>query len=90
VGQPIINAHSKSVNSPGLPILLVLLSNSNTWLLPSFILVSAVVVTSRLQFTSTGGRPDTFDQMYSAGSFRTAAEKISKYKLDLLGVQEVR
>jgi mRNA deadenylase 3'-5' endonuclease subunit Ccr4 len=27
--------------------------------------------------------------MYRAGSFRTVAEEISKYKLDLVGVQEV-
>jgi exonuclease III len=28
--------------------------------------------------------------MYRAGSLRTVAEEISKYKLDLMGVQEVR
>jgi hypothetical protein len=28
--------------------------------------------------------------MYRAGSLRTVAEEISKYKLDLVGVQEVR
>jgi exonuclease III len=28
--------------------------------------------------------------MYSAGSFRTVAEEVSKYKLDLVGAQEVR
>jgi exonuclease III len=28
--------------------------------------------------------------MYRAGSLRTVAEKITKYKLDLVGVQEVR
>jgi hypothetical protein len=28
--------------------------------------------------------------MYRAGSLRTEAEEISKYKLDLVGVQEVR
>jgi exonuclease III len=28
--------------------------------------------------------------MYRAGSLRAVAEKISKYKLDLVGVQEVR
>jgi hypothetical protein len=28
--------------------------------------------------------------MYRAGSLRTVAEEISKYKLDLLGVQKVR
>jgi hypothetical protein len=28
--------------------------------------------------------------MYRAGSFRAVAEEISKYKLDLVGVQEVR
>jgi hypothetical protein len=28
--------------------------------------------------------------MYRAGSLRTLAEEISKYKLDLMGVQEVR
>jgi hypothetical protein len=28
--------------------------------------------------------------MYSAGSLRAVAEEISKYKLDLVGVQEVR
>jgi hypothetical protein len=27
--------------------------------------------------------------MYRAGSLRTAVEEISKYKLDLVGVQEV-
>jgi hypothetical protein len=29
-------------------------------------------------------------RMYRAGSLRAAAEEISKYKLDLVGVQEVR
>jgi hypothetical protein len=28
--------------------------------------------------------------MYSAGSIRAVVEDISKYKLDLMGVQEVR
>jgi hypothetical protein len=28
--------------------------------------------------------------MYRAGSLRTVAEEVSKYKLDLVGVQEVR
>jgi hypothetical protein len=28
--------------------------------------------------------------MYRAGSLRAVAEEISKYKLDLVGVQEVR
>jgi exonuclease III len=28
--------------------------------------------------------------MYRAGSLRTVAEEISKYKLDLVGVQEVK
>jgi hypothetical protein len=28
--------------------------------------------------------------LYRAGSLRTVAEEVSKYKLDLLGVQEVR
>jgi exonuclease III len=28
--------------------------------------------------------------MYRAGSLRTVAEEVSKYKLDLMGVQEVR
>jgi hypothetical protein len=28
--------------------------------------------------------------MYSAGSFGIVAEEVSKYKLDLVGVQEVR
>jgi hypothetical protein len=28
--------------------------------------------------------------MYGAGSLRTVAEEVSKYKLDLVGVQEVR
>jgi hypothetical protein len=28
--------------------------------------------------------------MYGAGTLRTVAEEISKYKLDLVGVQEVR
>jgi exonuclease III len=28
--------------------------------------------------------------MYRAGSLRTVAEQVSKYKLDLVGVQEVR
>jgi exonuclease III len=28
--------------------------------------------------------------LYRVGSFRTVAEEISKYKLDLVGVQEVR
>jgi exonuclease III len=28
--------------------------------------------------------------LYRAGSLRTVAEEVSKYKLDLLGIQEVR
>jgi hypothetical protein len=28
--------------------------------------------------------------MYRAGSFRVAGEEISKYELDLVGIQEVR
>jgi hypothetical protein len=28
--------------------------------------------------------------MYRAGSLRTVAEEVSKYKLDLVGVQEIR
>jgi hypothetical protein len=28
--------------------------------------------------------------LYRAGSLRTVAEEVSKYKLDLLGVQDVR
>jgi exonuclease III len=28
--------------------------------------------------------------LYTAGSLRTVAEEVSKYKLDLLGIQEVR
>jgi hypothetical protein len=28
--------------------------------------------------------------MYRAGSLRTVAEEVSKYKLDLVGIQEVR
>jgi hypothetical protein len=28
--------------------------------------------------------------LYKAGSLRTVAEEISKYKLDLMGVQEIR
>jgi hypothetical protein len=31
-----------------------------------------------------------FGSMYRAGSLRAVAEKNSKYKLDLVGVQEVR
>jgi hypothetical protein len=31
-----------------------------------------------------------FRSMYRAGSLRTVAEEVSKYKLDLVGVQEVR
>jgi hypothetical protein len=31
-----------------------------------------------------------FRSLYRAGSLRTVAEEVSKYKLDLLGVQEVR
>jgi hypothetical protein len=62
--QPIPSPRSKSLSSPDLPMLLVLLSNAQThsFLLP-FIAVSAVVVTSRLQFTTTEGCPDTFDQI---------------------------
>jgi hypothetical protein len=36
---------------------------SNTQLLPPFIPVSVVIVTSRLQFTTTEGCPDIFDQI---------------------------
>jgi exonuclease III len=37
-------------------------------------------------------RFDTWNvrSLYRAGSLRTVAEEVSKYKLDLLGVQEVR
>jgi exonuclease III len=37
-------------------------------------------------------RFDTWNvrSLHRAGSLRTVAEKVSKYKLDLLGVQEVR
>jgi hypothetical protein len=39
-----------------------------------------------------GMRFGTWDvrNMYRAGSLRSVAEEISKYKLDLVGVQEVR
>jgi hypothetical protein len=32
----------------------------------------------------------TVRSLYRAGSLRTVAEEISKYKIDLVGVQEVR
>jgi hypothetical protein len=61
--RPITSPRSKSLSSPDLPILLVLLINEQHSFLPPFILVSAVIVTSRLQFTTTEGCPATFDQI---------------------------
>jgi hypothetical protein len=61
--QPITSPHLKSLSSPDLPVLLVLLSNEQHSFLPPFILVSAVVVASRLPFTTTEGCPDTFDHI---------------------------
>jgi hypothetical protein len=61
--QPITSPRSKSLSSPDLPILPVLLSNEGHSFLPPFIPVSAVVVISKLQFTTTEGCPDTFDQI---------------------------
>jgi hypothetical protein len=59
--QSITSPRSKSLSSPDLPILLVLLSNEQN---TAFcLLVSAVIVTSRLQFTATEECPDTFDQI---------------------------
>jgi hypothetical protein len=62
IWQPITSPHLKSLSSPDLPMLLILLSNEQHSFLPPFIPVSAVVVTSRLQFTIIEGCPDTFDQ----------------------------
>jgi hypothetical protein len=59
--QPKTSQCSKSLNSPDLPMLLVLLRNEQHSFLPPFIPVSAVVLTYRHQFTTTGGCPDTFD-----------------------------
>jgi hypothetical protein len=61
--QPVTSPRSKSLSSPDLPMLLVLLSNEQHSFLPPFISVSAVVVTYRLQYTITKGCPDTFDQI---------------------------
>jgi hypothetical protein len=49
--ESITSPHSKSLSSPDLPVLPILLAKHSC--LPPFIPVSAVVVTPRLQFTNT-------------------------------------
>jgi hypothetical protein len=62
--HPITSPRSKSLSSPDLPWLVVLLSNEQHTAFYLFLYqLSVVVVTSRLQFTTTEGRPDTFDQI---------------------------
>jgi hypothetical protein len=62
--------------------LLVLLSNGKHSFLPPFIPVSAVTVTSKHQFTTSEGCPDTFDQIvYSPLGFIVIAILDEEHKL---------
>jgi hypothetical protein len=61
--QPITSARSKSLSSPHLPMLLVLLNNEQHTAFSLLLYwLSSVVVISRLQLTTTEGCPDPFDE----------------------------
>jgi hypothetical protein len=60
--QPITSPRLKSLSSPHLPMLLVLLNNEQHTAFSLLLYwLSSVVVTSRLQLTTTEGCPDPFD-----------------------------